>query len=195
MFQFKDFKIHAIRWELNTRADVLQKGVACGEYSKKNELILKEDSTGEKEEEKLHKVNMVDVSEEFDEECCWMKEIVDFLQNSVLPEDKIKARRIRIKATIFIIVKGVLFRKSFSGPLLRCMTKSKANEVLNTIHSRVCGNHSVGRSLAHKAITFGYFWPYMMQDEKNFAKKCEKYHKHAPLIHQHLEPCHSIVIY
>lgn len=55
---------------MNSRADALAKGVAYGEYSKKNDLILKEDSAREKEEEKLHEVNMVDVSEESDEGCC-----------------------------------------------------------------------------------------------------------------------------
>ena len=46
----------------------------------------------------------------------------------------------------------------------------EAVEVLDAIHSGVCGNHSRGRSLAHKAITAGYLWPYMMQDAMIFAK-------------------------
>ena len=50
-----------------------------------------------------------------------------------------------------------------------------------------------GRSLAHKAITAGYFWPYMKKDAMKFVKRCEKCQKHAPLIHQHSEPCPSIV--
>ena len=87
---------------------------------------------------------------------------MNFLQDSVLPEDKIKARRIRIKAARFVIVEGVLFRKSFSGPLLRSVLKSEANKVLNAIHSAVYGNHSGGRSLAHKAIIARYFWSCIM---------------------------------
>ena len=71
--------------------------------------------------------------------------------------------------------------------------ESEAIEVLNAIHSGVCGNHSRGRSLAHKAITAGYFWPYMMKDAMKFVKRCEKCQKHAPLIHQHSEPCHLVV--
>ena len=50
-----------------------------------------------------------------------------------------------------------------------------------------------GRSLDHKAITVGYFCPYMMQDAMKFIRRCKKYQKHAPLIHQHSEPCHSVV--
>ena len=89
-----------------------------------------------------------------------------------------------MKAATLTIVVGLLFKKSFFGPLLRCVSKSEANEVLSAIHSGVCGNHSGGRSLAHKAITAGYFWPYMMQDARNFVKKCKKCQKHAPLNHQ-----------
>ena len=90
-------------------------------------------------------------------------------------------------------MRGVLYRKSFSSPLLRCLTENEVIKVLNTIHSGVCGNHSGGKSLVYKAITAGYFWPYMMKDAEKFVKRCEKCQKHAPLIHQHLESCHSVV--
>ena len=65
-------------------------------------------------------------------------------------------------------MREVLYRKSFSGPLLRCLANDEAIEVLNAIH------HSRGRSLAHKAITAGYFWPYMMQDAMKFVKRCNE---------------------
>ena len=64
MTQFKELKIHAIIRELNSQADALAKGVAYGEYSNKNELVLKKDAIEEEEEEeeKLCEVNMIDVS-------------------------------------------------------------------------------------------------------------------------------------
>ena len=71
-------------------------------------------------------------------------------------------------------MREVFYMKSFSGPLLRCLTKNEEIKVLNAIHSRVCGNHSRARILAHKAIITGYFWPYMMQDAMKFVKRCEK---------------------
>ena len=74
MSRFKDLKIQAIRRELNSQAD--------GEYSKKNNLNVKEYSA-KKEEEKLREVNMIDVSEEFEEERCQMKDIIDFLQDNI----------------------------------------------------------------------------------------------------------------
>ena len=100
-----------------------------------------------------------------------MKEIMDFLQESILPKDRMKAQKIRLKATRYTIVREVLYRKSFSKSLLRWVMKNEAIEVLKTIHSKICVNYLGGSSLAHKAITAGYFWPYMMQDAMKFVKR------------------------
>ena len=92
----------------------------------------------------------------------WMKPIVDYLRNSKLLEEKNDARKLRLKAARYTLVGEVLFQKSVFGPLLRCVSKEESQTVLQTIHSRVFGNHFGGRSLAYKAITTGYFWPYIM---------------------------------
>ena len=41
------------------------------------------------------------------------KEIIYFLQKSILPEDKIKARRMRMKDARFFIVRVTLYMKFF----------------------------------------------------------------------------------
>ena len=84
---------------------------------------MMEDETEGKCPEKRYKINMVEMNEGSSEESDWMKEIIDFLQKSILPEDKAKARKMRLKATRYALIRGVLYRKSFSGPLLRCLTK------------------------------------------------------------------------
>ncbi|RVX16976.1 hypothetical protein CK203_003423 [Vitis vinifera] len=45
---------------------------------------------------------------------------------------------------------GHLYKRSFTGPYLRCLSPSKALYVLAELHEGVCGNHSGGRSLAHR---------------------------------------------
>ena len=91
-----------------------------------------------------------------------MKEIIDFLQESIFPKNKTKAQKIRLKTARYTIVRGIFYKKSFSEPLLIFLTKSEATKVLNVIHYGVCGNHLEGRSLAYKAVTIGYFWSYLM---------------------------------
>ena len=103
-----------------------------------------------------------------------MDPIIDYLQDSKLPKDKNKARKLRLKAIRYTLLEGEVFRKSFSGPLLRFLMKEESQTVLRMIYSRECGNHSGGQSLAYKALTTGYFWPYMMQDAHDYSKSYKK---------------------
>ena len=174
MSQFKSLKLQVVKRKLDARADRLGKGTAYKEYTRKENLSIKEDDPEKNAKIITLEVNMINVSDELEDDQCWTKEIIDFLQKSIPLEDKIKARRLRMKAARFAIVRGILYKKYFFRPLLRFILKEEAKEILNAIYSRVCGNHFGGRSLAHKAITAGYYWPYMMQDMKEYSKKCQK---------------------
>lgn len=63
--------------------------------------------------ERLYKVNMVYAAKGSSEGSDWMKEIVDFLQESILLHNKVKAGKIRMKAARYTIMKEVLYNKSF----------------------------------------------------------------------------------
>ena len=65
--------------------------------------------------------------------------------------------------------------------------------MLEEIHDGVYGNQSGGRSLAHKALTIGYYWPYMMTEAREYVKKCDKCQCFAPLKHQPVEHLKFIV--
>jgi hypothetical protein len=52
------------------------------------------------------------------------------------------------------------------------------------IHERICGSHTRGRSLAHKAISQGYLWPYMQADALKYVQECDKCQRFARMIHQ-----------
>ena len=47
-----------------------------------------------------------------------------------------------------------------------------------------CESHIGGRSLSHKAITQGYWWPGMQKEAQEYVKKCDKCQRFAPNIHQ-----------
>ena len=52
-----------------------------------------------------------------------------------------------------------------------------------------------GVSLAHQAMTQGFWWPKMRNDAAEYVQKCEQCQKHAHLIHQpagHLNPISSL---
>ncbi|XP_074288333.1 uncharacterized protein LOC141613492 [Silene latifolia] len=58
-----------------------------------------------------------------------------------------------MKASRFVLVDNVLFRKSLAGPYLRCLDREEAQTVLHAIHNGECGNHAGGRSLSNKALS------------------------------------------
>ena len=92
----------------------------------------------------------------------WMDSITQFLKEDILPEEKIEAYKIRRKATSYWLSEdSKLYRHSFSGPYLLCVHPDQAESLLEEMHEGICGSHTGGRSLAHRAITQGYWWPNM----------------------------------
>ncbi|XP_059629684.1 uncharacterized protein LOC132272581 [Cornus florida] len=60
------------------------------------------------------------------------------------------------------------------------------------IHDGDCGNHSRGRSLAHKVLTQDYFWPYLARNAEEYARRCDKCQRHGPMKHQPAEDLHAM---
>ncbi|XP_021740879.1 uncharacterized protein LOC110707181 [Chenopodium quinoa] len=105
----------------------------------------------------------------------WMDPILAYKLQGTLSEDKNLAAKMKRVASRFIVYKGELLKKSFSAPLLKCVGPTDADYILREIHFSICGNHIGGRTLAHKALRAGYYWPTMIQDAKDLVRKCEKY--------------------
>ena len=49
-----------------------------------------------------------------------------------------------------------------------------------------------GRALAHKIARLGFYWPNMLNEARNFVRKCERCQKHAPIVRQPPEMLTSI---
>ena len=92
----------------------------------------------------------------------WMDPIVKFLKNDVLPEEKSEAEKIRRNAPWFWLSEDhKLYKHSYSGPYLLCIHPEASKLLLEELHERICGSHTEGRSLSHRAIIQGYWWPRM----------------------------------
>ncbi|KAI9174582.1 hypothetical protein LWI28_019545 [Acer negundo] len=91
----------------------------------------------------------------------WMDPILAYLQADILLGDRSDSRKVKAKAVKFCIMYGKLYKKSFTGPYLRCVTPREAYDFLKSLHHEECGNHSGARSLSNKGITAGYYWPTM----------------------------------
>ena len=62
------------------------------------------------------------------------------------------ARKLKVQASQFVLIKDVLYKRGFSRPYLKCLSHEKADYVMREVHEDICGNHSRAQSLAHKLI-------------------------------------------
>ena len=127
---------------------------------------------------------------------CWMDPIIEFLAEDRILENESEVNKIyRIASCYWLSPDRKLHRRSFGGPYLLCIHLGKVNELLAKLHEGVCGGHAGGRSLAHRAMTQGFWWSKMRNDAAEYVRKCERCRKHAHLIHQpagHLNPISSL---
>ena len=117
----------------------------------------------------------------------WRVEIRDFLSDGTVPTDKWAARRLRIKAAKYALMKECLLRISASGAWLNCLHGTDITEVMKETHEGAGGSHSGGRALALQVKKLGFYWPTMVSDCKEFTAKCEQCQRHAPTIYQPTE--------
>ncbi|KAL0406447.1 UNVERIFIED_CONTAM: hypothetical protein Slati_3958600 [Sesamum latifolium] len=118
----------------------------------------------------------------------WRTPIIRWIEEGHLLEDRWEAARLNARATRFLVQAGTLYKRSYTHPLLRCLSTEEGVHVLQEIHSGCCGAHPGTWTLANKALRAGYFWPTMKQDAKHLVSKCERCQKHSSLIHQPAEP-------
>ncbi|GKU93221.1 hypothetical protein SLEP1_g6829 [Rubroshorea leprosula] len=100
----------------------------------------------------------------------WTDSIISFLRDGIALEDR-----------------------SFSLPLLRCLNPYEAEYALREVHEGVCGSHVGARTLAHKVLRQGYYWPNMHRDATYFVQKCPKCQFFAHLTHQPTEELTNLV--
>jgi ribonuclease HI len=177
--KFKHVQVEHIGRDLNGHADALA-GLASAVAPELRRII----SVGV---QSLPSVGGDTINEvcSVDQSPSWMSPILAYLKDDILPADRKEADRIRrIAPRYWVSKEGNLYRRSFTGPYLRCVHPDTVQNLLWEIHEGVCGGHTGGRSLAHRAIGQGYWWPYMQKDAAQYVKKCDKCQRFAPSIHQ-----------
>ena len=111
-------------------------------------------------------------------------QLISYLKNGTLPNKKDAVRKLKIQASRFILIKDVLYKRGFSCPYLRCLVPEEAEYVMREIHKGICGNHSGARSLVHKLIRAGYYWPTIQKDVDAYVKTCDKCQRFSNTIRQ-----------
>ena len=95
----------------------------------------------------------------------WMDSTVLFLKEDVLPESKSEVDKVYKKASRFWLSKDQkLYKRSFSGPYLLCIHPKAVKLLLKELYEWICGSQTGTRSLSHKDLTQGYWWPNIQRE-------------------------------
>ncbi|XP_050258795.1 uncharacterized protein LOC126703759 [Quercus robur] len=148
--------------EENVEADTIAKEASADESLEKSDEVQYMPSIDAQE------VQQVDNREN------WMTPIISYLKDGRLPEEKDEARKVRVRSARYVLMNEVLYKRGFSQPYLRCLAPDETNYVLREVHEGACGNHSGARSLVHKVVRAGYYWPNMQADAKAYVKICDQ---------------------
>ncbi|GJW52324.1 reverse transcriptase domain-containing protein [Tanacetum coccineum] len=107
--------------------------------------------------------------------------IIEYLKDETLPGDRKEASKLRIKARHYELLEGVLYKRSFLKPWLRCVGPLQADYVIREIHEGSCSMHAGPRSVVAKAMRLGYYWPTMHRDAREMIRTCNDCQIHRPV--------------
>ncbi|XP_071714368.1 uncharacterized protein [Rutidosis leptorrhynchoides] len=101
-----------------------------------------------------------------------MEPILQYIRNSVLPNDNREAHLVRERSPMYIIQNDILYRKSYCGPMMRCVGPIEAEMIIDepslyrdvakiVKHCKSCQRHaSQNRMPRHDMISVNSPWPF-----------------------------------
>ncbi|GKD97200.1 reverse transcriptase domain-containing protein [Tanacetum coccineum] len=98
----------------NKKADAISK-IASTSFAHLTKQVQVEELNGKS----INETEVLAVMEE--ERDTWMTQIYKYLTEETLPVEKEKVRAVRRKSRWYVVISGVLYKKSYLGPWLRCV--------------------------------------------------------------------------
>nr|GEX08585.1 reverse transcriptase domain-containing protein [Tanacetum cinerariifolium] len=178
--EFTTFSISQVPRSRNKKADALSKIATSFAHLSKQVLV---------EVLETKSITGKEVTAVIEEEGpTWMTELVDYLKEGILSEDEKEARKLCLKAHQYELREGVLYKRSFFTPWLRCVGPLQAEYVMEEIHEGSCSMHAGPRSVVAKAIRLGYYWSTMHKDAGDMIRKCSDCQIHRPVTRHPQQP-------
>ncbi|XP_071714546.1 uncharacterized protein [Rutidosis leptorrhynchoides] len=103
----------------------------------------------------------------------WMEPITQYIRNNFLPNDKREALLVHERAPMYIIQNDILYRKSYYGPMMRCVGPIEAEMIVDEVHNGSCALHSGYKTIVAKIMRMGYFWPSLYRYVAKIVKRCK----------------------
>lgn len=90
-------------------------------------------------------------------------------------------KRIKRKLVRYVIIGDVLYKISFEGTWLRCLSEEEIRKLMVQVHADQSGCHFNGKVIFHKLLRLGYYWTSMEMNCAIHINNYEKYQKHASI--------------
>ena len=72
--------------------------------------------------------------QEVNSESNWTTPLISYLKTSILPDGNDAARKVKVQASRFVLIKDVLYKRGFSRPYLRCLCHEEVDYVMREVH-------------------------------------------------------------
>ena len=109
----------------------------------------------------------------------WRALIKEYLLIWSLPSNKMEAIKLTMIASGYCLIDGVLYRRSTSPSLLKCLSSEESTYVLREMHEGVCRWHTGFRALATQTTRVGFLLASILQESKDLVKKCDERQRFA----------------
>ncbi|XP_022030811.1 uncharacterized protein K02A2.6-like [Helianthus annuus] len=110
-----------------------------------------------------------------------MTPIINYLVHDVLPVDKAETRKIQINSLQYQMQEGGLYRKTFLGPLLKCLDPEQASYIIKEIHYGICSIHAGPKMILTKVKKRRVLLPRDARKCSKELQQCDECQKHAPI--------------
>jgi hypothetical protein len=80
----------------------------------------------------------------------WRTKIVSFLQGNCLSDDEVYNKIMEARAQPYVIIEGELYKQGVCSPLLKSLSRTEGQELMQEMHAGLCGAHVGSRPLLGK---------------------------------------------
>ena len=87
----------------------------------------------------------------------WRVQYLDWMIRGALPSNRAQARCLARRAKSFILIDNVLYKRSPSGVMQRCIPVLEGKELIRDIHAGVCGHHAAPHTLVGNSFWQGFY--------------------------------------
>ena len=63
----------------------------------------------------------------------WMTQVARYISSGELPDKNTEAHKIQVQGTRFSLINGQLYKRSFGGPFLKCLTQQQGQYILGPL--------------------------------------------------------------